>query len=97
MNYHMKNKKNIQDNKETFFHILGCCLLCCKDLIHNKDIKISEEAHMYCCIEGDIMHEWFIQDENAHIKITCKRILDKIYNSFIPICDGSFIKSKILL
>ena len=92
-----EKQKEHADNKKIFFHILGCFLLCRKDLIHNKNIKIGEEAHMYCCIEGDIMHDWFIQDENAHIKITCKRISDKIYNSFIPICDGSFIESKIRL
>ena len=91
-----ENQKEYADNKEIFFHILGC-LLCCENLIHNKGSKIGEEAHMYCCIEGDIMHDWFIQDENAHIKITCKRISDKIYNSFIPIYDGSFIKSKMQL
>ena len=78
-----ENQKEYADNEEIFFHILGCCLLCCEDLIHNKGTKIGEEAHMYCCIEGDIMHDWFIQDENAHIKITCKRISDKIYNSFM--------------
>ena len=92
-----EKQKEKADNKENFFHILGCCLLCCKDLICNKDIKIGEEAHIYCCIEGNIIHNWFIQDENAHIKIACKRISDKIYNSFIPICDGSFIESEIQL
>ena len=44
-----------------------------------------------------IIHNWFTQDENAHIKITSKRISNKIYNSFIPICDGSFIESEIQL
>ena len=91
-----KQKENA-DNKENFFHILGCCLLCCKDLICNKDIKIGEEAHVYCCIEGNIIQNWFIQDENAQIKVACKNITDKIYNYFIPICDGSFIESEIQL
>ena len=67
-----EKRKEYADDKENFFHILGCFLLCCKDLIRNKDIKIVEGAHIYCCIGSDIIHNWFIQDENAHIKIACK-------------------------
>ena len=40
-----ENQKEYADNKEIFFHILGC-LLCCENLIHNKGTKIGEEAHM---------------------------------------------------
>ena len=92
-----EKQKEYADNKENFFHILGCCLLCAKDLIYNKDIKIGGEEHVYISVEGNIIHNWFTQDENAHIKITSKRISNKIYNSFIPICDGSFIESEIQL
>ena len=68
------NKLSYEKQKE----IKKTCLLCCKDLIRNKAIKLSEEAYIYCCIEGNIIHNWFIQDENAHIKIACNRISDKI-------------------
>ena len=46
MSYHMKTKKNMQIINKSFFHILGCCLLCCENLINNKGTKIGEEAHM---------------------------------------------------
>ena len=41
-----EKQKEHADNKKIFFHILGCFLLCRKDLIHNKNIKIGKVAHI---------------------------------------------------
>ena len=92
----MKNKKNTQIIKKNFCHILGCCLLCCKDLIRNKLLKSLKE-HIFIVPLKVILYIIGLFKMKMHTKIVCKRISDKIYNSFIPICDGSFIESEIQL
>ena len=46
-------------------------------------------------VYSNYVGDYFICNRGGFKDITCKRLSDKIYNVFIPIYDGSYIKSEL--
>ena len=63
----------------------------CRDI----NIGIDKKSKFILGFCGNHVEDYFICNWGGFIGINCERLSDKIYNVFISIYDGNYIKSEL--
>ena len=64
-------------------------------LCRDNNIGIGKKSKLIFGFCGNHVENYLICNWGGFIGINCERLSDKIYNVFIPIYDGNYIKSEL--
>ena len=89
------SKNNVDIKFKEFLLILEGYFGSYERLCRDKNIEIGDQLSYIFCFCSNYIDDYFICNRLRCIDITCERISDKIYNIFIPIRHGNYIKSEL--
>ena len=89
------SKHNVDIKFKEFLLILEGYFASYERLCRDKNIAIGNQLLYIFSFCSKYIDDYFICNRLRCIDITCERISDKIYNIFIPIKHGNYIKSEL--
>ena len=89
------SKSNVDIKFKELYIILEGYFTSYEGFCHDNNIEIGKKSKFMFGFYSNCIEDYFICNRGRFIDITCERLSDKIYNVFILVYDGSYIKSEL--